>query len=62
LALLIQGQLLAQKAILRGKGRGWTQAQEQEAQGIKEKHQQHARERYEVAEQARASCHSQVSL
>jgi hypothetical protein len=62
LALLIQGQLLAQKEILCGKGRGWTQAQEQEAQCIKEKHQQHAHERHEVAEQARASCHSQVSL
>jgi hypothetical protein len=59
LTLLIQGELLAQKEILRGQDRGWTQAQEQEAQCIKEKHHQYASERHEVAEQARVSCHWQ---
>ena len=58
-ALLIQGQLLTQKEVLRGEGGTGAQAQEQETHRIHEEYQQRACEPDEEAEQAWESSHSQ---
>src|SRR5215510_4704337 len=58
-ALMIEGQLLTQKEVLRGEGWAGAQAQEQEAPRINEEYHQRARKPDDEAEQARESSHSQ---
>ncbi len=59
LAFLVQGQLFAQKKVLRHERRTEAQAQAQEALRIHEEHQQRACEWSNVAEQARVSSHGE---
>ena len=58
-ALLIQGELLAQKEVLRGKGGTWAQAQAEEAHHITEECEERACKPNEEAERVYESPHSQ---
>jgi hypothetical protein len=62
LAFLVEGELFAQKEVLRREGVVWAQAEQQEARGIVQEHQQRGSELLQIAEQPSGLCHGQRHL
>ena len=62
MALLVQGELFAQKEIFCHQGSRWAQTRQQEAHSITQKHQQDTHQLHEVMEQARYTHHTQSTL